>query len=125
MMLRNALFLALLVVSSTGGEMAVSHAMKRIGEVHDFRPRAILSFVARAFRQGWMWFGFALMAVSFFTLLAMLSWADVSFVIPATALSYAVGAVGAKFLLAEQVNRTRWAGVLLVCVGVALVFAGQ
>ena len=124
-MIRNALFLAIVVLSSTAGEMAVSHSMKRIGEVHDFSPRAILGVVGRAFRQGWMWFGFALMAVSFFALLAMLSWAAVSFVIPATALSYAVGALGAKLLLGEQVNRTRWAGVLLVCVGVALVFAGQ
>lgn len=124
-MIRNALFLAIVVLTSTGGEMAVSHAMKRIGEVHDFRPRAILGVVARAFRLGWMWFGFALMAVSFFSLLAMLSWADVSFVIPATALSYAVGALGAKLLLGEQVSRIRWAGVLLVCFGVALVFAGQ
>jgi drug/metabolite transporter (DMT)-like permease len=48
----------------------------------------------------------------------------VSFVIPASALSYAVGALGAKFLLGERVNGLRWVGVLLVCLGVALAWAG-
>ncbi len=124
-MLRTALFVSFVVLAGTGGEMATTVAMKRIGEVHDFRPRAILAFVGRAFRQGWMWFGFALMTVSFFALLALLSWEDVSFVVPATALSYAVGAVGARFLLGETVSRTRWAGVLLVCCGVALLWVGK
>jgi drug/metabolite transporter (DMT)-like permease len=123
-MIRTAVFVAIVVVASTGGEIAVTHAMKRVGEVHDFAPRAILRVIARAFRQGWMWFGFTLMVVSFFALLALLSWENVSFVIPATALSYAVGALGAKYLLGEHVNRVRWAGVLLVCFGVALVWAG-
>lgn len=122
--MRTPLFLAIVVLCGTGGELAVTHAMKRLGEVHQFSPRAILGVVGRAFRQGWMWLGFLLMALSFFALLALLSWADVSFVIPATALSYAVGALGAKFLLGERVNRVRWAGVLLVCLGVALVWAG-
>lgn len=123
-MIRTAVFVAVVVFASTGGEIAVTHAMKRLGEVHDFSPRAILRVIGRAFRQGWMWFGFALMTVSFFALLALLSWENVSFVIPATALSYAAGALGAKYLLGERVSRLRWAGVLLVCFGVALVWAG-
>jgi drug/metabolite transporter (DMT)-like permease len=61
------------------------------------------------------------MALSFFALLAVLSWADVSIVVPATALSYVAAAFGAKYLLHEDIAPLRWAGVLLVCVGVALV----
>jgi drug/metabolite transporter (DMT)-like permease len=123
-MIRTALFVGIVVFASTGGEIAVTHAMKQLGEVHEFSPRAILAVIGRAFRRGWMWFGFALMSVSFFALLALLSWENVSFVIPMTALSYAVGALGAKYLLGEQISRVRWAGVLLVCLGVALVWAG-
>jgi drug/metabolite transporter (DMT)-like permease len=122
--MRDALFVAIVVLTSTSGEMCVSHAMKQLGEVHVFTPRAILGIVGRAFRLGWMWLGFGLMALSFFALLALLSWADVSFAVPATALSYAVGALGAKLFLGERVDRKRWLGVLLVCVGVALVWAG-
>jgi len=122
--MRNALFIAIVVLTGTGGELAVTRAMKQIGEVHHFTPRAVLGVIARAFRLGWMWIGFGLMTLSFFALLAMLSWEDVSFVVPATALSYAVGAFGAKFFLGERVNTARWVGVALVCIGVALVWAG-
>jgi drug/metabolite transporter (DMT)-like permease len=71
-----------------------------------------------------MWFGVLLMTVAFFALLAMLSWENVSFVIPVTALSYVAGALGGKFLLGERVTPMRWLGVLLVCLGVALVCVG-
>ena len=122
--MRTALFLAIVVFCGTGGEICVTHAMKRIGEVRNFAPRALLAVLRRAFRLGWMWLGILLMAVAFYAFLALLSWAPVSFVIPATALSYAVGALGAKFLLGERVSGSRWAGVLLVCLGVALAWAG-
>jgi len=58
-------------------------------------------------------------------LLALLSWAQVSFVVPATAANYVVGAVGARFLLKERVSQTRWAGLLLVTAGVVLVCAAR
>ncbi len=53
--------------------------------------------------------------------MTVLSWADLSFVIPATAIYYVVTVVGAKFLLGEQIDRMRWAGTFLVCFGVALI----
>jgi drug/metabolite transporter (DMT)-like permease len=124
MTMRTALFLAIVVFSGTGGEICATRAMKRIGEVKHFAPRAVLTALGRAFRLGWMWLGIGLMALSFYSFLVLLSWNPVSFVIPATALSYAVGALGAKFLLGERVTRARWAGVLLVCLGVALAWAG-
>ena len=122
--MRTALFLGIVVFSGTGGEICVTRAMKRIGEVSSFAPRAVLHALGRAFRVGWMWLGIALMALSFYSFLALLSWNPVSFVIPASALSYGVGALGAKFLLGERVSGARWAGVLLVCLGVALAWAG-
>ncbi len=68
-----------------------------------------------------MWIGVGLMAVAFFSLLALLSWENVSMVVPATAVNYAVGAMGARFLLGEQVTKERWIGVIIVCIGVAFV----
>jgi len=99
--------------------------MKQIGEVKSFSPRALLGVMWRAVKSRWMWLGIALMTVAFFALLAVLSWAEVSFVVPATAANYIVGAVGARFLLKERVSRTRWAGLLLVAAGVALVCAAR
>src|SRR6267154_2126198 len=118
--MRTAPILIFVVVTGTGGEICLTHAMKLLGEVHDFRPRAIVSFVMRALRVSWLWLGVLLMTASFFSFLAMLSWFPVSFVIPATSLAYVAGAFGAKIFLGEQLNATRWAGILLICFGVAM-----
>ena len=119
------LFLFLIVTAGTGGELCVSRAMKVVGEVHDFRPAALVRFVLRAMRVGWMWIGIAMMALAFFSLLAMLSIENVSFVVPVTALSYAAGALGAMLFLRERVSPQRWLGVFIVCVGVTLVWLSR
>ena len=118
--MRTAVILAIVVVTGTGGEICLTHAMKLLGEVHDFRPSAIFSFVLRAMRVSWLWLAVLLMAASFFSFLAMLSWFPVSFVIPATSLAYVAGAFGAKIFLGEQLNATRWAGIVLICFGVGM-----
>jgi len=123
--LRETIFYLLIVVVGTSGELCVTRAMKTVGEVTDFRPMALLRVLNRAVRIGWMWLGLLQMTLAFFALLGMLSLENVSLVIPVTALSYAFGALGGRFFLGERVNRQRWAGVLLVCVGVALVFIGK
>jgi drug/metabolite transporter (DMT)-like permease len=124
-MLREFFFLFVIVAAGTGGELCVSRAMKRVGEVHDFRPAALLRFVLRATRAGWMWIGIGMMTLAFFSLLAMLSIENVSFVVPVTALSYAAGAVGALIFLHERISAQRWLGVLLVCIGVTLVWLSR
>jgi drug/metabolite transporter (DMT)-like permease len=123
-MIRVGLLLGVLILGSTAGEIAVTYGMKATGEPARLRPRALLQFLARALCNAWFWAGLPLMAMSFYALLVLLSWEPVSFVIPASALSYVVGALGAKYILNEEVSSIRWAGVLLVCAGVAIVAAG-
>ena len=123
--MREALLLVLVVVSGTGGEICVTRAMKRVGEVKDFRPLAVLRVILRAMKLPWMWIGISMMALAFFSLLAVLSIENVSFVVPVTALNYAAGALGGKFFLGERVTPRRWAGVLIVCIGVTLVWLGK
>jgi ceramide glucosyltransferase len=118
--MRTAPILIFVVVTGTAGEICLTHAMKLLGEVHDFRPRAIVSFVLRALRVGWLWLAVLLMAASFFSFLTMLSWFPVSFVIPVTSLAYVAGAIGAKFFLGEKLNATRWVGIVLICLGVGM-----
>ncbi|HEY2459940.1 MAG TPA: hypothetical protein VGI16_03995 [Candidatus Acidoferrum sp.] len=123
-MIRDALLLAVLICCSTGGEIAITYGMKATGEPARLRPKELLIFLARALRNGWFWAGVPLMALSFYSLLVLLSWDPISFVIPASAMSYVVGTLGAKYILGETVSAARWAGVVLVCAGVALVAAG-
>jgi drug/metabolite transporter (DMT)-like permease len=72
-----------------------------------------------------MYLGVGLMALAFFAFIMVLSWGEVSFVVPATAANYIVGVLGAKLLLKERVSKGRWAGMLLVAAGVALVCAAR
>ena len=124
MSLRTALFILVVVLAGTSGEMSVSHGMKQVGPLRQFSAARIAAMLRRAVKQGWIWLGVSLMAVAFFVFLALLSWEAVSFAVPVTASSYAVGALGARFILGEKVTPMRWAGVLLVCIGVALTCLG-
>jgi drug/metabolite transporter (DMT)-like permease len=122
---REFLLLCVIVVAGTGGELCVTRAMKQIGEVTDFRPLALVRFILKALTVAWMWIGIAMMTVAFFALLAALSFENVSFVVPVTALSYAAGAIGAVLFLRERISAQRWIGVLIVCAGVTIVLLSK
>lgn len=120
-MIRVVLMLLFFICCSTGGEIAMTYGMKKVGEPESFRPGALLRFLWRAVRSGWVVAAMPLMAASFYSLLILLSWAPISLVIPASAFNYVVGTFGAKYILKEDVTMKRWLGVVLVCVGVTLV----
>ncbi len=122
-MIKVILMLAVLICCSTGGEIAMTYGMKRVGELKGFHPRSILRFLGRAIQSAWVWLAIPLMAASFYSLLILLSWAPISLVIPASAFNYVAGAVGAKYLLKEDLTLKRWLGVALVFLGVLLVVA--
>lgn len=118
------LMLCVLICCSTGGEIAMTYGMKQVGEPESFRPLALLRFILKAVRSAWVWLALPLMAISFYALLILLSWAPISLVIPASAFSYVVGTLGAKYILKEEICRARWIGVIMVCIGVAIATIG-
>ena len=124
-MIYEYILLPVIMFAGTAGELCMARAMKSLGETTDFSPRGIARVVVRGISTGWMWLGLLLMATAFFSLLGMLSIANVSFVVPMTAFNFVIGTLGGKLFLREQVTSRRWAGVLLVCVGVSLVAIGK
>ncbi|HYA62237.1 MAG TPA: hypothetical protein VED66_03490 [Candidatus Sulfotelmatobacter sp.] len=120
-MTKIVLLLVFFICCSTGGEIAMTYGMKRVGEPENLQPMALLRFLGRAVRSGWFWLALPMLAASFYSLLVLLSWAPLSVVIPASAFNYVVGTLGAKYILKEQVSRKRWMGVAMVSIGVALV----
>jgi len=76
-----------------------------------FRPRVAL--------------GLLLLIVWLMLRMALLSWADLSYVVPVTAVGYVLVAVVGKVLLNEQITMTRWTGIGLIVAGVALVSGGS
>ncbi len=115
------ILVTVVVLATAAGEVAITRGMKQGGEIDDFRPRAWLRSLARALANRWFLAGLAGMAVSFFSFMALLSTADLSFAVPATAASYAVQTLAARSFLGERVSPLRWAGTVLVMIGVALI----
>jgi drug/metabolite transporter (DMT)-like permease len=111
------------VISSTIGDVLISHAMKKIGDVaHVWRDYGTFYTLRRLLRNSPLWLGVFFMAISFFSLLLALSWADVSLVGPASAsLTFLSNAVAARFFLKENVDRRRWMAALCVACGVVLI----
>jgi drug/metabolite transporter (DMT)-like permease len=115
-------FLVSVVVAATAlGDLFQTIGMKQRGEIHDFRPGGLGRALAGVFRNRWVILSIASFAVSFFAFLALVSVAELSFAVPATAAAYVVETLLAQYVLKETVGRERWAGALLVTVGVVLI----
>jgi uncharacterized membrane protein len=119
--MKTALMIAIIVLSSSAGDVSLTKGIKQVGEITTLNLRELFRIACRALANRYFLAGIFFMAVSFFSFIAVLSWADLSLVDPATALSLVVNIAGAKLILKEKVNRLRLAGTLLVCLGVALV----
>ncbi|HWX56336.1 MAG TPA: EamA family transporter [Verrucomicrobiae bacterium] len=114
--------IALMVLASSAGDVLLSSAMKRIGDLGELRARhGLLAVIFRVFGDKQFLLALTCMTFAFFSLLTALSWGDASLVAPASAsLTFLVSAVMAKIFLHEDVDRRRWISATLVCVGVAM-----
>jgi len=115
------LLVAVIVCATTCAELLQTLGMKKHGEIHDFRLGALGSSFSRVARNPYVVGSVGLMAVSFFAFMALLSVAELSFAVPATAASYVLETILARYVLKERISRKRWAGALLVACGVALI----
>jgi drug/metabolite transporter (DMT)-like permease len=114
------LLVMVIAAGTTIGDVSQAAAMKSHGEIRDFRPGAIRRLLALLARNKLIIASIAAMAISFFAFIALLSVADLSFAVPATAASYVIETVLAKYLLKEPVTAGRWVGASLVACGVLL-----
>ena len=112
----------LIVVASTTGDVLLSHAMKKVGDVGElWRRYGLLSVIGRILSTPTFFLGVAAMAVAFYSLLFGLSWGNLSLVAPASAsLTFVANAIAARVFLHEHVGRRRWIAAVLVAAGVSL-----
>ncbi len=99
----------------------ITRGMKRVGEISTLNPRELLTVTKTVIFNRDFHLGIFFLAVGFFSFLAVLAWADMSLVVPATSIVYVFSILGAKFVLREEVTLLRWAGTLFVCAGVFLI----
>ena len=114
------ILVAIIATSNTMGDLLNTAGMKRIGPVEDLSLRSLLQLLLAIVRSPMVLAGIAALAIGYFAIMSLLSIATVSFAIPATASSYLVETLLAKYILKEDVRWRRWAASGLVVVGVVL-----
>jgi len=117
---RKYLVLAGVAVFASIGDSMLSRGMRDMGAVSISRLHTLLG----ALRDPWIVGGIFFLLAFFAAYMTALSWADLTYVLPATSLGYVLLALIAKFVLHEQVTTLRWVGIFLIAVGVSCVATG-
>ena len=112
--------LAGVTVFAAAGDSMLSHGMKQTGNISIHN----LQSVFLAMRNPWVAIGIVLLLAFFASYMNALSWADLTYVLPATSLGYVLLALVAKFALHEAVSPLRWLGIVLISGGVGFVAGG-
>lgn len=120
MTFRRYLILGAVMVCASVGDTFLSAGMKQVGPVTLHHLFSLLV----ALGNPWVLSGIFFLAIFFAAYLTALSWADLTFVLPATGLGYAIIAVMSKFWLQENISAGRWAGIVLITIGVGFVTRG-
>ena len=120
MTFRKYLVLAGVTVFAAAGDSMLSHGMKQTGNISLHHLQTIILAVLNP----WVAVGIVLLLAFFASYMNALSWADLTYVLPATSLGYVLLALVAKFALHEQVSPLRWLGIALISSGVGFVAGG-
>lgn len=121
MTFRKYLVLAGVTLFAASGDAMLSHGMKQIGTISIHH----LGSVILAILNPWVAIGIVLLLGFFASYMTALSWADLTYVLPATSLGYVLLALVARFVLHEHVSPLRWMGIVLISSGVGFVAGGR
>ena len=119
--LKTYLLIAVMVIAGPLGNVLLGKGMKRIGEPAIWPPLQLLHTALNIFASASIWLGIGSLITFFVAYMLVLSWADYSFVQPASSLAYGVVALLGYLMLGERVSPLRWAGIAVICLGVFVV----
>ena len=122
MTFRKYLVLAGITIFSTAGDSLLARGMKEIGSIDVSLHN--LSGLLLAILNPWVAIGILLLLAFFAAYMTALSWADLTYVLPATSLGYVLLALAARFVLHEHVSPLRWLGIALITGGVGFIAGG-
>ncbi len=117
---RRYLVLLAVVFFGSIGDTLLSRGMKEVGRIEVAQWTTAITAIANP----WVAAGIVCLIVFFASYLASLSWADLTYVLPATGFGYVALALLSKYFLHEQISLARWAGIVLITAGVGFVAGG-
>lgn len=119
--LKTFLMILVMIVCGPLGNVLLGKGMKQVGAVGIWPISHLFSSLASILTSPSIWMGISSLIVFFIAYMLVLSWADYSFVQPASSLAYAVVALLSFLVLGEHVSPLRWAGIAVICLGVFVV----
>ena len=119
--LKTYVFISLMVIFGPLGNVMLSKGMKSIGSIAGRSPAELLHVFVQVVSSGTIWLGIASLLTFFLANILVLTWADYSYVLPASAAGYGTVALLGHFLLGEAVSPLRWVGIAIICTGVLVV----
>ena len=118
---KTYVLLACMIAFGSFGDVLLSKGMKQVGEVPLASVSELFGAFVSAFTSGTIWLGILFLIGYFVCYMLVLSWADYSYVLPASAMSYVIVALLGAVWLGEVVGRVRWTGIGFICLGVMAV----
>lgn len=118
---KTRVFAIIVVLSNAFGNFSLKWGLDHRSEALTPSP---LGYLAAIFSP-WVMLGVSLLILWLLSRMALLSWADLSYVLPVTSLGYVASSMIGRFFLNEQITPLRWAGTLLIVAGTVLVGAGS
>lgn len=119
--LKTRVMILMIVIFGPVGNVLLRVGMKAIGPATSWKPAQLLSVGERVFGSGMIWLGIASLITFFVSYMLVLTWADYSYVQPASAFAYLTVALLARFALSEVITPLRWVGIAVICVGVLII----
>jgi|SRR5579884_1757498 drug/metabolite transporter (DMT)-like permease len=113
---KTQILVLVVIVTNVVGNVSLSRGMHQVGRIVSASPLDYL----RALENPWTLFGIGVLVIWMLSDLALLSRADLSFVLPVTASAYVLVAIGGHFLLHDHISWQRWTGIVLITLGVIL-----
>ena len=120
-MLKTLVVMILAITAGAVGDIFLTLGMKSVGDLSTKGFREMIELAFRAMTSPKLIIGTMLQAVYFGLWLAVLSWEDLSVALPMQALNYVIVAFLSQWYLGESVTFMRWSGIVIICIGVALV----
>lgn len=118
---KTFVFSLIVVFSNAFGNTSLTWGLKHGADTLTLSP---LTYIEAIFTP-WVALGIVLLIVWLLTRMALLSWADLTYVLPVTALGYVVSALMGHYFLAEKITSARWVGVILIFLGTGFVGIGH
>jgi len=118
---KTFVMILIMIIAGPLGNVLLGRGMQRVGATSVASLSDLVHVAGRVFTNPSIWMGVASLLTFFVANILVLSWADYSYVQPASSMAYGVVALLSVLILGESVTPLRWAGIGIICLGVFIV----